>query len=400
MKDEKEVTNMLFQAPDLDPSELAVVEQIENLKQSLRRQLYEPRRWFGSLRRLSLARAVQASNSIEGFHARLDDVAAVNDREEPLDTNLETQMALIGYREAMTYVLQLSQEEDQIEYSDQLLKSLHFMMTSYDLDNRPGRWRAGPIYVNREDTGEIVYEGPPVEMVPGLMSALVAGLNEPNDSPPMVRAGMAHLNLVMVHPFRDGNGRMARCLQTLILASEGVLAPQFCSIEEYLGDTTPAYYKVLGDVGQGAWHPERDARPWVRYVLLAHLSQARLLQLRVRESEALWSELEKLIKSRGLPERSIPLLYDAAHRLKVRNAIYRTLLEDVSAEEISEAAAGRDLKLAVDRGLLSAHGEKRGRFYTATSELEAVWDTIKAKRPEPPSVEVLFSEPPPKQLAL
>src|SRR6266446_4921192 len=110
MRNDKEVTNMLFEAPALDESELAVVEQIENLKLALRRQLYEPRRWFGSLRRLSLARAVQASNSIEGFHAALDDVAAVNDREAPLDADEETELALGGYREAMTYVLQLSQE--------------------------------------------------------------------------------------------------------------------------------------------------------------------------------------------------------------------------------------------------------------------------------------------------
>lgn len=388
-----EVTNMLFEAPTLEASELAVVEQIESLKLALRRQLFEPQRWLGSLRRLSLARAVQASNSIEGFHAALGDVAAVNDREEPLDADEETQLALTGYREAMTYVLQLSRE-DQLEYSEQLLKSLHFMMTSYDLANRPGLWRSGSIYVNEENTGEIVYEGPPVELVPQLVASLVTVLNVPDDPPPMVRAGMAHLNLAMIHPFRDGNGRMARCLQTLILGREGVLAPEFCSIEEYLGATTPAYYQVLADVGGGSWHPERDARGWVRYVLLAHLSQARLLQLRVRESDALWTELEELTHARGLPERSIPLLWDAAHRLKVRNATYRAMLENVLGEEISEAAAGRDLKLAVERELLQPHGEKRGRFYTATSELTTVWEAIKARRPAPLTVDALFSEPP------
>ncbi len=43
------------------------------------------------------------------------------------------------------------------------------------------------------------------------------------------------LNLVLIHPFRDGNGRMARCLQTLVLAREGMVSPIFASIEEYLG---------------------------------------------------------------------------------------------------------------------------------------------------------------------
>ncbi|NIA03686.1 MAG: hypothetical protein GWP12_04075 [Nitrospirae bacterium] len=77
---------------------------------------------------------------------------------------------------------------------------------------------------------------------------LVAALNEDvSDIPSMVRAGMAHLNLVMVHPFKDGNGRMARALQTLVLARERILAPQFSSIEEYLGRNTPAYYGVLAE---------------------------------------------------------------------------------------------------------------------------------------------------------
>jgi hypothetical protein len=122
------------------------------------------------------------------------------------------------------------------------------------------------------------------------------------------------------------------------------------------------------------------------------LYQARLLQIRIRESEALWVDLEKLIMDRGLPERLLPLLWDAAHRLRVRNATYRKVLEDVSSEEVSEAAAGRDLKLAMERGLLEPHGEKRGRFYTATAELLATWEAIKSRRPPLPSMDNVFVE--------
>ncbi len=51
------------------------------------------------------------------------------------------------------------------------------------------------------------------------MRALIRSLNREDGHHVMVRAAMGHLNLVMVHPFSDGNGRMARCLQTLILAT-------------------------------------------------------------------------------------------------------------------------------------------------------------------------------------
>jgi Fic family protein len=85
---------------------------------------------------------------------------------------------------------------------------------------------------------------------------------------------MAHLNLVMIHPFSDGNGRMARCIHTLVLAREGILEPEFCSIEEYLGYEQQGYYDVLAKVGRGSWHPKSDTRPWLRFILKGHLVQA------------------------------------------------------------------------------------------------------------------------------
>jgi Fic family protein len=376
MRDTNELTHMLFTAPEPEERELAVVDAIEALKRQLRLQLYEPRRWVGSLRRLSFARAIQGSNSIEGFNASLDDVAAAADGEEPLDADTETKMALWGYRQALTYVLQLA-GEPEFDYSDQLIKSLHFMMTDYDMSLRPGLWRSGPIFVHNDATDENVYEGPDVELVPDLVRALAEVLNAADSMPPMIRAGMAHLNLVMIHPFRDGNGRMARCLQTLVLAREGILAPQFCSIEEYLGANTQDYYDVLGEVGGGSWHPERSARPWVRFTLTAHLRQARTMLRRIHESERLWASLDDLASRKRLNERLLTLMFDAAIGLRVRNSTYRAMNND----EISEGVATRDLKALVDHDLLEPHGEKRGRYYTATEELRAVWERIVADRP-------------------
>lgn len=62
--------------------------------------------------------------------------------EEALDASDETALAIKGYRDAMTYVLQLA-EEPRFRFEEQLIKSLHFMMTSYDLKSHPGRWRLG-----------------------------------------------------------------------------------------------------------------------------------------------------------------------------------------------------------------------------------------------------------------
>lgn len=357
---------MLFATPDLGPREHEVLDQVQDLKEKLRWQLHEPRRWFGSLRRVSFARAVQGSNSIEGFDAALDDAAAVDLGEETLSAGEETERALKGYRDAMTFVLQLA-NEPRFHYGEQLLKSLHFIMTSYDLKNRPGLYRAGDIYVRNDDTGRIIYTGAGIDEVDGLMNELVLQLNEEvtSDCPVLVRAAMAHLNLVLIHPFRDGNGRMARCLQTLVLAREQILEPGFCSIEEYLGRNTQAYYDVLAEVGGGKWQPTRDALPWVRFTITAHHRQARTMLRRIKESERLWEELEIIAAQHGFPERSIVALYDAAIGYRIRNATYRAIHED----EVTDGMASRDLRMMADAGLLIPHGEKRGRYYTRGREL-------------------------------
>ena len=370
----KRVTDMLFETPDLGFGEEAVLSQLSKLRETTRLYIHEPRRWHGPLRRQAFARAIRGSNTIEGYTLDVDDAAAVAMGEAPLDTHEETRLAYKGYSDAMTYILQLADDEG-FAYSEQLLKSLHFMMTSYDLKKRPGRWRQGAIYVRDSDSGDIVYEGADIEEVPRLVAALVSELNAADGSPPTVRAAMAHLNLVLIHPFTDGNGRMARCLQSLVLAREGILSPVFVNIEEYLGRKTEDYYRVLADVGGGRWQPSRDARPWLRFALTAHLHQARLWFRRIKESERLWGDLEALVARRGLPERTMVALFDAASRFRVRNSTYRRAFED-TPDEIEEATATRDLRQLVEAGLLVKHGIKRGTYYTAASDLQDVRQAI------------------------
>jgi Fic family protein len=394
MATNSETTPELFTAPVLDDREREVLGEIAALKQSLRFQLHEPRRWSGALRRMTFARNIQGSNSIEGFDAGLDDANAVALGEEPLDASTETRLALEGYRNAMTYVLQVVQEPHPAASVD-LIKSLHFMMTHYDLKNRPGRWRAGQVFVQRERTGEIVHEGVDVGRVPDLMAALVDSINRDsvnqdsvnggstnedsvnensvneNSGEAIIRAAMAHLNLVMIHPFKDGNGRMARCLQSLVLAADGTLAPVFMSIEEHLGRNTQEYYDVLGTVGGGSWQPERDARPWIRFILTAHLKQAETLQRRVTASGQAWTELEALATSMRVPERTVSALFEAVFGYRVWRATYMAALS-AADEAVSEQTATRDFKALVDAGLLEPHGDKRGRYYTAAPPLQEI----------------------------
>lgn len=379
----------LFRAPELSLEELEVVSRIEELRAALRYQVVQtPRRWTGSLRRVMFARAIQGSNTIEGYNVTLADAMAVAEGEEPLDAAEETARAVAGYRNAMTYVLQLA-GSPHFRYSEGLLNSLHFMMLNYDMTKGPGLLRSGPVFVQHEPSGRIVYEGPDADRVPGLMDDLMVSLNQPGSTPVMVRAAMAHLNLVMIHPYRDGNGRMARILQSLVLSQDGILVAEFSSIEEYLGKNTQDYYDVLAGVGAGAWHPERDARPWVRFSLTAHFRQAQRLLRRVRQTERLWALLEAEVQRLGIPDRAVLALFDAAQRFRVSNRVYQ------GHAELSEHAGGRDLKRMVEAELLEPKGEKRGRYYIATPRLlslaEASWEQERGLEHVDPFADVQLS---------
>jgi fido (protein-threonine AMPylation protein) len=374
------MTEFVFRAPQCGPLEIRVLALIDEARQQLRFRVAEPKRWSGSLRRMAFARAVQGSNSIEGYNASLDDVLAAVDDEPTLNADEQTRLALAGYRDAMTYVLQIAQDPTASEVDEGLLKALHFMMIKHDLSKNPGRWRPGDIYVRSDETAQIVYEGPDADRIPALIDATINEL-EQSQAPVLVRAAVAHLNLVMVHPYSDGNGRMARALQTLVLAREQIVAPVFSSIEEYLGRNTRAYYDVLAEVGRGSWNPSGSAMPWIRFCLTAHYHQAMTHLRRIEEAEGLWLAASELVAKNCLPERAAAALHDAAYGIRLRNAIYRKLVEETLGEEISDLTASRDLKAMVDAQLIDAVGQGRGRYYVPTYVVMDLRVKVRETRP-------------------
>jgi len=362
---------MIFKAEKLTSAEKDVISKIEEARRTLRYNLATPRRWKELLRRNTLARAVRGSNSIEGYNVTAEDAIAAVEGEEPLSADREAWLAVTGYRTAMTFVLQLTKDPNFI-YSEGFIRGLHFMMLQHDLKKNPGNWRPGTVYVRDEARGEVVYEGPDIEMVPGLVEELIEYLNDDDDCPhALVKGAMAHLNLVMIHPFSDGNGRMARCLQTLVLGREGILESEFSSIEEYLGRNTQDYYNVLAQTSEGSWHPKNSTRAWIRFNLTAHFRQASTLVMRTKLMDVLWQELEAMISRQGLPERLIYAVADGAIGYQVRNSSYRNLAA------LNDILASRDLKAAVDAGLLIPTGERRGRIYVGSPQLRALVDKLR-----------------------
>ena len=94
-------------------------------------------------------------------------------------------------------------------------------------------------------------------------------------------------------------------MQSLVLARAGLLAPEFSSIEEYLGRHTGDYYRALQRAQGGSYQPHRDATAWVRFCVAAHIRQARERLAQIAAATTRWAALEELVESRGWPDRLV-----------------------------------------------------------------------------------------------
>lgn len=364
---------MIYISPESTREDRTVLAEIHEMRRQLAGVLRAPRRWQGGLRRTMLARAIRGSNSIEGYLVAEDDAAAALDDEAPLSADERTWAEIRGYRQALGYVLQMAQDP-HFTIDTSAMRSMHYMMLAHDLSKSPGQYRTGPIYVRDEKRDLVVYEGPDAGRVPVLMEELAVYLQADLDVDPLVRGAMAHLNLVMIHPYRDGNGRMARALQTLTISRQTIVEPAFSSIEEWLGHNTDSYYQVLAITGQDSWRPRTDAHLWAAFNIRAHHMQAQTVAQRVSEASEIWTELDALVSTNRLPDRVTGILYEAVLGYRVRRSGYMKMTE------VEKHTATRDLGRLTELGLLHPQGETRGRHYLAGERLRELRAECRRRR--------------------
>ncbi len=302
--------------------------------------------------------------SIEGYQVPEGEAVGIVSGEDSPDPDDENRMALACYARAMDHVGTMA-EDPHFDWLHRVVLDLHFDACYFQRDKSSGLYRTGPISITSPNDGPPTYVGPDGDHVKPLMDEVVDWLqNGDLDRHVVVRAAMAHLHVVSVHPFRDGNGRISRIVQSLVLAREGLLAPEFGSIEEYLGRNTSAYYEALMKVQGGQYQPQRDAAPWIRFCVRAHVEQARARLRQVAQAGARWSFLENLVEQRGWPDRLA---------IALEQSLFRGTDRGMYAEEadVSSATASGDLRRLADAGLLVQRGKGRSTRYVASDPLRA-----------------------------
>lgn len=352
---------MLYATPRPDADLAERLDALDVLRRRLAIHAGGGTPWLGRLRRDWRASSARSSIEIEGFRVSADEArAAVEGRARAPET--EGQLALACYARAMDHVGVLT-GDPRFRWCDRVVLDLHFDVCHFQRDRSPGRFREELIAVTAPEGGPPAFVGPASADVPALMDEVVAWLaNGDLDAHVSVRAAMAHLHVVSVHPFRDGNGRVSRIVQSAVLAREGPLAPEFVSIEEHLGRHTGAYYDALRTVQGGSYAPDRDATPWVRFCVDAQIAQMRARLDQIVEAGRRWAILEELVADRGWPDRAAIALQESL-LAGVDRATY------AAAADLGLQTATNDLRRLVDGRLVRQVGRGRSTRYVATDAL-------------------------------
>ena len=134
-----------------------------------------------------------------------------------------------------------------------------------------------------------------LEIVNDLVEELIAYLDAHADEPSLIRAAMAHLNLTMIHPFRDGNGRASRLLLVLECYHAGIEVGRYISLERLIEQNKDRYYETLKLSSQG-WN-EGQHNPWhyINFLLYTLLDAYKEFERRVGDAQAPRGEKQGLV---------------------------------------------------------------------------------------------------------
>ncbi|MBY0263385.1 MAG: Fic family protein, partial [Phycisphaerales bacterium] len=182
------------------------------------------------------------SSEIEGTQATLQDVVtfeATRHADRPDDVR-----EVCNYVDAITYARAEIARPRGLPLSTRLLCEAHrrLMRGVRGADKQPGQIRRSQNWIGGTRPGNASFVPPPPEELPALMAGLDSWIHSSDTLPPLVKAGLAHVQFETIHPFLDGNGRIGRLLVTLLLEHWGLLKTPMLYLSLALKRRQQEYY--------------------------------------------------------------------------------------------------------------------------------------------------------------
>lgn len=316
------------------------------------------------LRRRAWVRTIHGSTRIEGNTLSDVEVEALLLGEGSTKVNPKEGREIIGTRQALELADELA--TSGITPDEGVIRELHRrVLWNQSPLLLPGRYRQGENRVEGA-AGQLIFETPQSGDVPEVMRDLSRWLGTADGHhPPPVVAALAHLEMVAIHPFIDGNGRTARALARLILVKAGYSLGGMVSLDAQLDLDRTAYFAAIRDAIGQIYAPNYDATPFVRYFLESLTRSADHVLSRIRGLGEVMIEIRRAIATAELPGGMIDGLAFAWVNRHMRAADYIRLTGR------SPQATTRDLAAAVRHGWLRGTGERRGRYYVLGPRLLA-----------------------------
>ncbi len=203
------------------------------------------------------------SSQIEGTQASLDDVFAF-DAEVPVSAGPADVEEICNYLEAFKFARGQLSRANGLPLSVRLLNGAHkrLMAGTRGQDKQPGRLRRSQNWIGGTRPGNARFVPPPPTGLANLLSDFETWLNSEDSLPPLVRAGLAHVQFETVHPYLDGNGRLGRLLIALCLEDWKQLNEPLLYLSLFFKRHRQEYYERLGAV-----RTDGDWEGWLAFFL-------------------------------------------------------------------------------------------------------------------------------------
>lgn len=264
---------------------------------------------------------------------------------------------VMNYRNVIRYIEYVGLGEvSKGKITEDVIKQIHAHTVEKIMPlDQCGVYRKTQVVVKNSITGEITFRPPPSIEVPFQMEEFLQWLNTtPKDEPhPVLKAGITHYELVRIHPFVDGNGRMARSAATLVLFLENYDIKKFFALEEYYDKDASHYYEALKSASSG------DLTTWLEYFtegLAIELTRIKEKILRLSTDMHLKEKMGG--KQMFLSERQVTLIEYIQRAGYLQNQNFPDIFSKISEDTIL-----RDLADLIQKGLVKKEGKTKASRY-------------------------------------
>ncbi len=292
------------------------------------------------------------SSQIEGTQSSLSELLQYELAETPAGLTDDV-VEVSNYVAALEHGLK--RMRDGFPLSNRLIREIHGVLLSRGRGSgkMPGEFRRSQVWIGGSRPGNAVFVPPPHTYVEDCMGALEFFLHTEDDGiPPLVRAGLAHVQFETIHPFLDGNGRVGRLLITFMLCHAGILSDPVLYLSLYFKRNRMRYYELLNEVRlTGDWEA------WLMFFLDGVRETAEDAYLQYEKLKSIFETHRKQIENHGrragsalrvqeaLTKRPVLSLGEASNRAGLSfsaTSSAMTLLTEIGiAREITNARRGR-----------------------------------------------------------